>query len=124
VFDDEITTSNNFALDNKNFDMAAYVKDELAGKKHEDTVDIGDWSVCDHVCGGGMQIKYKSGCIPPFGGHQCKKKPVKLKKACNTQPCKAGENGSKRDVPDEEWKFKQPTITLPIGLDSRYVSHR
>jgi len=47
-----------------------------------------------------------------------------LSKACNTQPCKAGENAGKLDIPDEEWKTKQPTITLPIKLESRYVSHR
>lgn len=82
-------------------------------------IDIGDWSVCDRVCGGGMQIGSKNPCINPIGGFKCTKPPIKLKRACNTQPCKAGENGAKIDVPSQEWKFKQPTITLPVSLDSR-----
>jgi len=44
---------------------------------------------------------------------------MKLKKACNTQPCKAGESGAKIEVPDESWKFMQPTITLPVTLEAR-----
>lgn len=100
------------------------MKEELEGKKHPaaELIDVGDWSVCDHVCGGGVQLKLK-GCVHPVGGFKCEKN-IKLSKACNTQPCKAGENAGKLDIPDEEWKTKQPTITLPIKLESRYVSHR
>lgn len=79
--------------------------------------------MCDHVCGGGEQVKYK-GCKPPLAGHKCKTKPMKLKKACNTQPCKKGDSKDKIDIPDESWKFMQPTITLPVQLESRFVSHR
>lgn len=61
------------------------------------------------------------GCVPPVGGFKCERN-VKLKKSCNTQPCKKGQD-PKVD-PAEEWKSKQPTITLPIKLDSKYVSHR
>jgi len=86
-------------------------------------VDIGDWSVCDHVCGGGVQLKLK-GCVPPVGGFKCERQ-VKLKKACNTQPCKPGENpGQVADLEAEAWKSKQPMVTLPIRLETRYVSHR
>lgn len=123
VFGAEIHKDTNFSVDNEHFDMEQYIKDEMSGKKSNEIVDIGDWTVCDHVCGGGTQTKYK-GCKPPQGGHQCSKKPAKLQRACNTQPCKSGENSGKLNLPDEEWKFKQPTITLPVGLDSRYVSHR
>jgi hypothetical protein len=120
----EADYDSNFAIDNKKFDMAQYIKDEMSGKHPEEQIDIGDWSVCDHVCGGGMAVKYKGGCKAPFGGFKCTKTPIKMKKACNTQPCKAGQNGGKLNVADEAWKFKQPTITLPVTLDSRYVSHR
>lgn len=100
------------------------MKEELSGVKHtHEFADLGDWSVCDHVCGGGSQTKEKP-CVPPVGGFKCERN-IKLKKACNTQPCKAGENPGKIPVPeDEEWKTKQPTITLPIKLDTRYISHR
>lgn len=111
-------------MDNKNFDMGDYVKEELEGKSHEsELIDIGDWSVCDHVCGGGQQHKYK-GCKPPLAGFKCNKKPITLKRSCNTQPCQPGENPNKLDVGDDSWKTKQPSITLPVRLDSRYVSHR
>lgn len=66
----------------------------------------------------------KNPCVNPMGGYKCTKKPIKLKRSCNTQPCKPGQNGNKIDLPNEEWKFKQPTITLPVSLDSRYISHR
>jgi len=70
------------------------------------------------VCGGGVQTKMK-GCTPPVGGFKCERN-IKLKKACNTQPCKSGENSGKLDSPaDEAWKTKQPTITLPIRLETR-----
>jgi len=49
---------------------------------------------------------------------------MKLKRACNTQPCSPGENPNKLDVADDSWKEKQPTLTLPVQLESRYVSHR
>lgn len=119
IFDNEVKMDTNFSIDNKNFDMAQYVKDQLSGKKKDEEPDLGDWGVCDHVCGGGIAVKYKSGCTPAVGGYECKRPPVKLKKACNTQPCKEGDNKGKLNVPDEEWKFKQPTITLPTSLDSR-----
>lgn len=77
-------------------------------------MDIGDWSVCDHVCGGGLQKKL-TGCTPPVGGFKCERK--LLKRSCNTAPCKKGENPAKLE--DDDWKYKQPTITLPIKLDSR-----
>jgi hypothetical protein len=93
----------NFIIDQKDFDLAKYIEDEQNGKHDSEFVDIGDWSICDHVCGGGQQFKYK-GCKPPLAGHKCNKKPIKLKKACNTQPCKPGENGGKVDVPDDAWK--------------------
>lgn len=124
VFEGETEQKSNFAIDDKNFDMAKYIKEEIAGKKHDNEIDVGDWSVCDHVCGGGMSMKMKNPCIPAVGGYQCHKKPIKLKKSCNTQPCKPGEDGGKLDIPDQEWKFRQPTITLPITLESRFVSHR
>lgn len=85
-------------------------------KHKQQFVDIGDWSVCDHVCGGGLQSKIK-GCVPPIGGFKCERQV--LKKACNTQPCKKGENPKKIEINDEEWKSKQPSITLPIKLESR-----
>jgi len=56
-FDAETKFDPNFAVDNKNFDMGKYIKDELDDKKHDELVDIGDWSVCDHVCGGVEQHK-------------------------------------------------------------------
>jgi len=65
--------------------------------------DLGDWSVCDHVCGGGSMVKYK-GCKPPLAGAKCHKPPIKLTKACNTSPCKPGQKNEKIDVPNEDWK--------------------
>lgn len=93
--------------------MAEYIKSELKGDNKSEFADIGDWSICSKVCGGGFQMK--SGCTKPIGGFKCTKKPVKLKKSCNTQPCKEGQGSD----PNNAWKFKQPTITLPVQLESR-----
>lgn len=114
----------NFSLDNANFDLASYVKEQLKGGSKASIGDLGDWSICNQVCGGGMQVKYKYGCKPPMAGYQCKKKPLKLKRLCNSRPCKPGESSEKQNLPDEAWKFKQPTITLPVTIDSKYISHR
>lgn len=65
--------------------------------------DLGDWSVCDHVCGGGDMVKWK-GCKPPLAGHKCTKPPIKLTKKCNNNPCKPGQKNDKIDVPDDDWK--------------------
>lgn len=78
-------------------------------------MDIGDWSVCDHVCGGGTMFKFS--CVKPVGGYKCERH-LKLKKSCNTKPCAAGENPAKIDN-GEDWLSKQPTLTLPMKLDSR-----
>jgi len=116
----------NFTIDMDKFDLKAYIKESNKPFKEGEIEDLGDWAICDHVCGGGSQVKWR-GCKPPMPigvRHTCKKKPVKLQRACNTQPCKKGENESKIPVMDMSWKALQPTITLPAHLDARFVSHR
>lgn len=51
------TADRNFIVDDDKFDMGQYIEDELKGKHSTELTDIGDWSVCDHVCGGGIQLK-------------------------------------------------------------------
>jgi len=65
---------------------------------------------------------FKFKCVKPVGGFKCERQ-VKLKKSCNTKPCGPNDNPNKIDN-GEEWMSKQPTLTLPMRLDSRYVSHR
>lgn len=121
-YEENAEFSANFSIDDKNFDLEKYIKEEQEGKQHpNEFVDIGDWSVCDHVCGGGLQTKLK-GCTPPVGGFKCERHV--LKRSCNTQPCKKGQSSKNPEAEADEWKKKQPTITLPIKLESRYVSHR
>lgn len=102
-FEEEATSERNFIIDQPNFDMEKFIEEDSKGLHDSEWVDIGDWSVCDHVCGGGNMFKYK-GCKPPLAGHKCTKKPLKLKKACNTTPCGPGQTNTKVEVPDEAWK--------------------
>ena len=44
-FDTEIHKDTNFILDNPNFDMAAYISEELEGKDHDMPFDMSDWNV-------------------------------------------------------------------------------
>lgn len=85
--------------------------------------DLGDWSICDKVCDGGSQSKWR-GCKPPAFGHKCFKKPMKLKRGCNTHPCLPGQVNTNIPVQDDSWKYKQPSITLPVKLEARFVTHR
>jgi len=80
--------------------------------------DLGDWSICDRVCGGGYQAKWR-GCKPPVFGHKCSKKPMKMKRGCNTIPCLPGQSTGTIPVVDDSWKYLQPSITLPIKLEAR-----
>jgi len=70
-----------------------------------------------------MMTKMKK-CKEPIGGYKCDKPFLTLKKACNTRPCKKGEKSENPKAKEEAWKFKQPSLVLPIQLESRYVSHR
>lgn len=98
MLDEYLKMDRTFYIDNPLFDMAKFLKEQEGDK--EEIIDIGDWSVCDHVCGGGNQHKYK-GCKPPVSGFKCHKKPVKLTRACNTQPCSPGQNKNKIETPDD-----------------------
>jgi len=125
-FKGEITEDRNFTIDMDKFDLKKFIKEQNKPFKEGEIEDLGDWSICDHVCGGGDQVKWR-GCKPPMPigpRHQCTKKPVKLVKACNTQPCDKGQTETKIPVMDMSWKAMQPTITLPAHLDARFVSHR
>lgn len=89
-----------------NFDLDKYIKDQTKPFDENIEVDLGDWSVCDHVCGGGTQHKWRSmGCKFPVAGHRCHPKaPMKISKSCNTSPCQPLENHDKIDQMDDAWK--------------------
>jgi hypothetical protein len=123
-FDKEIEKDTNFFIDNPNFDMAEYIQNELSGKDNPQPFDIGDWTVCSKVCDGGTQVKYASGCGKPIGGHQCTKPPVKLEKKCNTNPCEGKPSGNPESSSIPGYRFKGPSITLPLSIESHFVSHR
>jgi len=53
-------------------------------------------------------------CVQPVGGYKCQRKV--LKKACNTKPCKEGENNGKIQDPLLAIKELGPSITLPMQL--------
>jgi len=93
----------NFTMDMEKFDLPAYIKEQTKEPNYDEVVDLGDWSICDHVCGGGNQVKWR-GCKVPVSGHKCKKRPMKLARACNTQPCDKGQEESKIPVMDESWR--------------------
>jgi len=114
-----------------NFDLEKYISDQTKPLTTDHDVDLGDWSVCDHVCGGGLQHKWrKIGCKPPMIGHACNSNntlPKKLTRACNNDVCSENQNKENVDInqnQDDSWKYAQPTITLPPKLDARFVSHR
>lgn len=109
-----------------NFDLDKYIKDQTKPLEEDKEVDLGDWSVCDHVCGGGSQHKWHTmGCKFPVAGHKCHPRPpVKVSRACNSNPCGPNENQGPIEQLDDAWKYAQPTITLPPRLDARFVSHR
>jgi hypothetical protein len=125
-FKGEMDMERNFTIDMDKFDLKEYLKLQNKPFKEGEIEDLGDWTICDHVCGGGNQVKWK-GCKPPMPigpRHSCNKKPMKLNRRCNTQPCDKGQSESKIPVMDESWRALQPTITLPAHLDARFVSHR
>lgn len=125
-FKGELKQDRNFTIDMEKFDLKEFLSEQNKPFKEGEIEDLGDWSICDHVCGGGSQVKWK-GCKPPIPigpRHSCKKKPVKLVRMCNTKPCDKGQTESKIAVMDDSWKALQPTMTLPAHLDARFVSHR
>jgi hypothetical protein len=105
-FKSEMVSDRNFTLDMDKFNLKEYLAEQTKPFVEGEIEDLGDWGICDHVCGGGNQVKWK-GCKPPMPvgpRHACKKAPVKLSRACNTKPCQKGQSESKIPVMDESWR--------------------